>query len=427
MYIDGLHADFAETGRLVAFCDINQTRMDHYNRLIAERYDGEAVPTFQPGEFEKMIKTTRPDVVIVTSLDRTHHRYITGAMRAGCDVVTEKPMTIDLAKCRDIVDAIADTGRRLAVTFNYRYAPRNSRVKELLLDEVIGDVKSVHFEWLLDTSHGADYFRRWHRDKRNSGGLMVHKATHHFDLMNWWLNAHPRTVFGIGKLCFYGRANAEERGVQSFYSRGTGSAVAAGDPFALDLHDGILEDLYLKAESEDGYIRDQSVFGDGISIEDDMSVLVGYDSDAVMTYHLTAYSPWEGYNVAFNGTKGRLEYHVQESSYVSGASGDLNAPDVRRQMRHTQDANVRIVVRPHWAPPYEVEVEQVEGGGHGGGDIRMMADIFRGAGDDPLGRAADHVAGAWSILTGIAANESFRLGQPVDVNRLIRDAGIIGL
>ena len=49
---------------------------------------------------------------------------------------------------------------------------------------VIGNVVSVDFHWLLDTRHGADYFRRWHRNKRNSGGLLVHKATHHFDLVN---------------------------------------------------------------------------------------------------------------------------------------------------------------------------------------------------------------------------------------------------
>ena len=46
-------------------------------------------------------------------------------------------------------------------------------------------------EWLLDTRHGADYFRRWHRNKNNSGGLMVHKATHHFDLVNWWMIPTP--------------------------------------------------------------------------------------------------------------------------------------------------------------------------------------------------------------------------------------------
>ncbi|HYY28187.1 MAG TPA: Gfo/Idh/MocA family oxidoreductase [Chthoniobacterales bacterium] len=66
-------------------------------------------------------------------------------------------------------------------------------MKELLIADAIGEVKSIHFEWLLDTNHGADYFRRWHREKPNSGGLMVHKATHHFDLINWWLDTTPET------------------------------------------------------------------------------------------------------------------------------------------------------------------------------------------------------------------------------------------
>jgi predicted dehydrogenase len=61
-----------------------------------------------------------------------------------------------------------------------------TKVKELLIAGAIGDVKSVHFEWLLDTNHGADYFRRWHREKRNSGGLMVYQSTDHFDNMLFW-------------------------------------------------------------------------------------------------------------------------------------------------------------------------------------------------------------------------------------------------
>lgn len=77
----------------------------------------------------------------------------------------------------------------------------------------------MHFEWLLNTEHGADYFRRWHRDKRNSGGLLVHKSTHHFDLVNFWLNSEPETVYAQGDLRFYGKANAEERGVTEFYNR----------------------------------------------------------------------------------------------------------------------------------------------------------------------------------------------------------------
>ncbi len=128
----------------------------------------------------------------------------------------------------------------------------------------IGDVLSVHFEWLLDTRHGADYFRRWHRDKINSGGLMVHKSTHHFDLVNWWIDSSPETVFGLGRLGFYGKANAESRGDYHPYWRATGDPASAKDPFALDLQkEKSLEGLYLKAEKVDGYLRDQNVFGDG--------------------------------------------------------------------------------------------------------------------------------------------------------------------
>ena len=56
----------------------------------------------------------------------------------------------------------------------------------------IGEITGVDFRWYLDRVHGADYFRRWHRRKDKSGGLLVHKATHHFDLVNWWLASTPR-------------------------------------------------------------------------------------------------------------------------------------------------------------------------------------------------------------------------------------------
>jgi predicted dehydrogenase len=419
MYIDALFREFSEYGELVALCDTNQKRMDYYNGRIQSEYGHSALPTYKPESFEKMLSDNKPDTVIVTSIDRTHHRYIIKSMVAGCDVISEKPMTIDAEKCREIYRTIEKTGRSLKVTFNYRYAPRNSKVKELLAEGVIGKVKSVHFEWLLDTSHGADYFRRWHRDKRNSGGLMVHKATHHFDLVNWWLDAAPVSVFGRGDLAFYGRENAEQRGVTSFYTRSTGNPAAADDPFALSLKDGLLEDLYLNAESEDGYIRDQSVFGDGISIEDDMSLIVSYDSGATMTYHLCAYSPWEGFRIAFNGTEGRLEYIVEESSYVSGSGDDINSPE--RRHKSTAENEAQIIVRPQWKEPYEVEVPTGATGGHGGGDIRMLRQIFVGDEPDTLGKAADHRAGAKSILVGIAANASFRLNRPVTMKELVEE------
>ena len=241
--------DFKETSEITAFCDVNQSRMDFANKALIEECGMEPVATYKFTEFDKMIKEQKPDAVLVTSIDRTHHTYIIRAMELGCDVISEKPMTIDEVKCQEILDAVKRTGRDLRVTFNYRYAPHNTKVRELIMNNTIGDVFSVHFEWLLNTSHGADYFRRWHRDKRNSGGLLVHKSTHHFDLVNFWLGVKPKRVFAFGDLMFYGRENAEKRGISKFYTRAHGSENAKDDPFALKMEgNSQLEGLYLISE-----------------------------------------------------------------------------------------------------------------------------------------------------------------------------------
>src|SRR5699024_1338116 len=101
-------------------------------------------------------------------------------------------------------EAMARSGRQVVLTFNYRYSPRNSSLRQVIADGAIGEVAAVHFEWLLDTVHGADYFRRWHRQKQNSGGLLVHKSAHHFDLVNCWLDDVPTRVYARGGLRFYG-------------------------------------------------------------------------------------------------------------------------------------------------------------------------------------------------------------------------------
>ncbi|KAI1644481.1 NAD(P)-binding protein [Daldinia loculata] len=404
--------DYAKTSRIVGICDTNQTRMNFANANL-EAFGHGAVPTFPAADFERMIRETQPDEVIVTTIDRTHNIYIAKALDLGCNVVTEKPMTIDAPRCRAIIDAVErNPGRRVRVTFNYRYAPHNTKVYELLRSGAIGTVTSVHFEWMLNTSHGADYFRRWHRDKRNSGGLLVHKSTHHFDLVNFWLRTRPQTVYAQGDLKFYGRENAELRGVapSAFYARAHGNENSKEDPFALHLEDHPqLKAMYLDAEHEDAYYRDQSVFGDGISIEDTMNLLVRYRNGAVLTYSLTAYAPWEGFRVSFNGTGGRLEMEVVENSYVN--SGGDQAAEGSLEKR-------TITLRKLFEKPQEIEISDGVGA-HGGGDAVLLNDLFGEPTTDEYMRAASHVDGALSILTGIAANRSIATGQVVNVDDVL--------
>ena len=443
MFVRALVSEHAGEAELVALADPNPARMRAHNRWIEELGHPPVAEHTLSGtggdEFVAMLGIQDVDTVIVTSVDVTHDGYIVAALGEGRDVITEKPMTVDAPRCTRILRAAREARERgagtVAVTFNYRYNPVHEKVREVLASGVLGEVGSVHFEWLLDIRHGADYFRRWHRDKANSGGLLVHKASHHFDLVNWWLGATPVRVFADARLFFYGSSGAGARSYDRGYRRAHGAPAALDDPFALDLQSSPrLRELYLDAEGEDGYVRDRNVFADGVSIEDDMSVVVRYDTGASMTYHLTAYAPWEGYRVMFNGSRGRLELEVVESAFVdpARARGVKGGPGVRETAaQHGVNAapeggHTRMTLHPYWEPSRPVELPPVVREGHGGADARMTADIFGGkaATRDPLGRSATERDGALALLTGLAANASAASGAPVEVGDLI-DADLL--
>ena len=409
MYIDAIVGEHADVAELVAWCEPNPARAAYYDTRI-----GAELPRYQPDALEQMIAEQHVDRVVIATPDHTHAELVARALDAGADVVLEKPLTIDAAGCRRISDAVARTGRDVVMTFNYRYSPRNSALREVIASGAIGDVTSVHFEWALDTVHGADYFRRWHRDKSRSGGLLVHKSSHHFDLVNWWLDDVPTRVFASGGLRFYGDENARARSMGPRPARGTG---AAGDPFSLDLRaDPRLTALYLDAEEHDGYLRDQDVFGPGITIEDNMAVLVDYARGATLAYSLNAHSPWEGYRVTVNGTAGRAELEVVERGAVQpDAEGNAvldpsATPDVVEE--GPRPHGERLLVQRHWSQAREHPIPRGTGS-HGGGDAILLADVFRGAQDDPLGRAAGYLDGVRAAAVGIAANQSMASGLPV--------------
>ncbi|WP_367319024.1 hypothetical protein [Streptomyces sp. HUAS ZL42] len=102
----------------------------------------------------------------------------------------------------------------------------------------------------------------------------MHRSSHHFALVNRWLDDEPNDVFGYGRLAFYGPEAGERHGPRRDYDRAHGAHSAAGDSFAPDLAaDHTLRALYLDAEGDDGYVRDRNDFGGPVTIEDDMAVL----------------------------------------------------------------------------------------------------------------------------------------------------------
>jgi predicted dehydrogenase len=430
MYIRAIFGKHADTAELVAFSDVNPGRVEFYQKLIQELGAPGPVASFDPADLTAFIQDNNIDRVVVTTPDYTHADYIVEALRAGADVVVEKPLTIDADGCRRITRAVHETGRNVVVTFNYRYSPRNSALKEIIQSGVIGKVTSIDFSWVLDTVHGADYFRRWHREKKNSGGLLIHKASHHFDLVNWWIDDVPERVFASGGLKFYGDKNAAERGLGPRPERGTpdadAPATAEKDPFTLDLReDERLKALFLDNEHYDGYRRDQDVFTGGITIEDNLALVVEYQGGPRLSYSLNAHSPWEGYRVAVNGTEGRAELEVVERAAVTSSTDKKTVVDPSATPIEEDDAirrnGERLVVQRHWEAAYEVPIVNGEGG-HGGGDELLLSDLFNGPGEDPLGRPSGYLDGLRSVSVGIAGNRSLESSLPVRIEDL--DLGV---
>ncbi len=391
----------------VGLADINIGRLEY-----AKEYMGVNCPVYT--DFDKMLKEQNPDLVIVTTVDSTHHEYIIKGLDYGCDVLTEKPLTTDEMKCQGILDAERRSNRKLIVGFNYRWSPYVTRIKELLHNNTIGKITSVDFHWYLNNYHGASYFRRWHGQREYGGTLWVHKATHHFDLLNWWLDSDPEEVFAYGDLEHYGD-NGPYRGDNCRTCEYKNKCDYFYDITKNERH----MKLYVDNEKHDGYIQDSCVYRPEVNIYDKMSAQIKYANNAVVNYSLTTYSPYEGWKIAFNGENGRIEAW-QDIPYIDKDSLDqagLHAAEMDQKGGENME-HAPVIVHKNFEN-FKVEQVSYDRGGHGGGDKRLQDKIFSNPdAPDPLKHTAGVRDGAMSILIGIAARNSIESQRPVRISEL---------
>ena len=379
---------------IVGLCDINPLRVE-----VANRWMGGKIPTFT--DFDKMLDQTKPDRVMVTVMDCYHAQYVCRAMELGYDAMSEKPLCSTAEQAQQLIDTQKRTGRKLDVTFNARYGQAEMKVKELLLAGEIGDLYSVDYSEFLDLDHGASYFRRWHGIKHNSGTLLCHKASHHFDQLNWWIDSDPVEVVAYGRLNKYGsnssirHANCRpcpyKKQCELYYDMTTDKAFM---------------ELYAGCESADGYYRDGCLWRHDIDIPDTYSAQIKYKNGTLVTYSLNATVPFEGQLVVFNGSKGRIDlrnYNTQPWTVP-----------YESELRLTRNFKGSELVK--------LERQAGEFFEHGGADSRIKQMIFKPGMPDPLGQLAGMRAGLMSSGIGIAAYTSIETGRRVKISELFNIA-----
>lgn len=386
--------------KLSALYDINNKRMKGFCSLI-----GHQVPSYT--DFKSMLSEQKVDTLLVCTTDSTHPELIETAFENGLDAVIEKPLAIDRAGIEKIKMLEKKYGRTIQITFNMRFAPYSAKIKEILLEKPIGDIKTVSAEWFIDRTHGIEYFHRWHNRMKNSGGLLVHKATHNFDLLNWFLDDVPQEVFAYGSLQQYGKSGPYHgtNCRQCKHNRKCWAAMKES-LFDEDLNPGsdadIFNKLYFEAEKIDGYLRDQCCFDPGIDIYDTMNALIKYRSGIQVSYSLNAYSPWQGYRIIFTGTEGSMEI------------GTVN-PGTRPDNFNECDRIIIVKGQTRQDISMTETALEIDKTPHGGGDNLMIDKLFGGVSNDPLGQVAGFTAGAYSALVGICANRSIELHAPVNI------------
>ncbi|MBO7761261.1 MAG: Gfo/Idh/MocA family oxidoreductase [Clostridia bacterium] len=372
-------------------------------------------------DFDTMLDTVRPDFVLVTTIDSNHHEYIIRALDKGYDVISEKPLTNTRKKALAIMEAEKRSGHKVRVIFNMRYMKPFEDLKRVIRSGVIGEVKHVDFQWLLDRDHGADYYRRWHRYMKNTTSLLVHKSTHHFDVINWVLGKRPVSVYADCTLDFYGKCGPY-RGASCH-----DCAHTAECPFFWDIlsKENINYKLYYHdVYPESHYNRDGCVFAEDIDIFDRMSLLVRYEGGVTMNYSLVTYADEEGPRFRFVGTKGTVEMEY----YASGPRahtkrGTTFADEVAASgAKVGGDATGTIAIRilPAGGEEQVVLTGFTKAGEHGGADVAMRDDIFRAPNpNDDLGHVAPSIDGYYSLAIGDMAVASVKAGRPVGIDELL--------
>ena len=152
-------------------------------RTYGERFGADYCTT----DLDEIWKDPNIDVVLITSRNPQHASQAVGALRAGKHVFVEKPMALTADECREIYEAVQESGKQLTVGFNRRYAPYYLDLKKTLSKRTGPSVVSCRIN---SPGISGSY---WMADPA-IGGAILGEACHFVDLMYWLLDAEPENV-----------------------------------------------------------------------------------------------------------------------------------------------------------------------------------------------------------------------------------------
>ncbi|MEM9033782.1 MAG: Gfo/Idh/MocA family oxidoreductase [Actinomycetota bacterium] len=148
------------------------------------------------GDHRDLLESGLIDAVVVASPNMTHIDVLLDVIGSGIPVLTEKPLCTTVEDCRKVVDTAAEAGALVWVGLEYRYMPPIARLARDVAAGEIGRLRMIAIR-----EHRFPFLHKvgnWNRFNRNTGGTLVEKCCHFFDLMNLIAGSRPVRVMATG-------------------------------------------------------------------------------------------------------------------------------------------------------------------------------------------------------------------------------------
>lgn len=178
MHLDSIRA--LEESELVAVCDIEPERA----KRAAEKYGGKIYT-----DYKKMLECEKLDAVHICLPHYLHTTVACDAFRAGVNVISEKPMSINYEDAENAVNLASECGVKYGVIFQTRYNTPSRLIKQRITDGKLGRVKCgrTTLTWFRSDNYydGSDWKGSWDKE---GGGVIIDQAIHSLDLANWMIN-----------------------------------------------------------------------------------------------------------------------------------------------------------------------------------------------------------------------------------------------
>jgi UDP-N-acetyl-2-amino-2-deoxyglucuronate dehydrogenase len=171
-------------GQLVAACD----EKDSVGQLDSHSYDVQFF--LKENDFFNYVKKNHVDIVIVCSPNYLHASHIEQGLRAGADVVCEKPLALTEAELNRLEAVEKETGKKIGTILQLRIHPSLVKIQR----EIASARKRDHLvDLTYITSRGPWYHASWKGDVKKSGGLATNIGVHFFDMLYWFFGA-PKDI-----------------------------------------------------------------------------------------------------------------------------------------------------------------------------------------------------------------------------------------